>query len=130
MNGILIEVHLNCVVKLDYFVMDIHETISDNTVSTSTNDSIDIDEVISDLTTAHDNFLDKVVGMLCLRNKCSSLIEKLTLLKTNNVEPAEEIIEEVRIIMHAISHCHMYDHLKAMIDLINKLLYDEEWEID
>ena len=106
------------------------QIVSDNTVSSSNSDRIDIDKVIDDLSKVNDDFSDEIVAMLCLRQKCFSLIDNLTQLKTNNVEPDDHIIEEVKIITHAVRQCHMNDQLKGIMDLINKLLYEEEWDID
>ena len=90
-NGVTVDKHFSCVSSLNCLVMELNAEISDNTISSSTAEKINIDDLITDIDKCKNHFDHHMYEIIRFQNKCDTVIEKLTELKRNNIDPDEEI---------------------------------------
>ena len=102
--------------------MELDPNISDNTLSSSTVEKINIDELISDINNCKNEFTCHMYEIIRFTNKCETAIEKLTELKMNNIEADEEIKKEVSLISNVISNSSFGEYLNSLVKFMNRLI--------
>jgi len=115
--------------------MDLRTTISDDTISSSTNEKIDsstnekidIDEIIQKLSNCSEKIQDDIITLADFRTKCTTLIENYREFKRHGVEPDEEIVEEILNVIQAISVSSVNGYLKPLVSVLDKIIKEEDW---
>ena len=100
------------------------EGVSDNCVSSTTPDDVDIDKLVNEISEWHDEFDEHLYEIIKFRSKCAALIEKLRELKSNNLKVDDDIRQQVSVISHAVQNSCLRDYLKSMVNLMYKLQSD------
>ena len=109
--------------------MDLHASISDDTVTSSMeyrNELDELDGIIPKLSEMVEQLGREIDAMTAFKAKCERAILKMKFFKKNNIVPAEETIEECKIIINTISHYNFEEYFEGLLDLMESLLDEGE----
>ena len=105
---------------------------SDNTVISSTNEEIsidekiDIDEVITKLSNCNEKIKDYIITLANLKTQCEILIERYRDSKISGVVPRQDIVDDISITAQIVSLSSVREIFSPLLNVMDRIIREEE----